>query len=563
MSIIQLNVNNCKNCYKCVRYCPVKAIEVKNHVAQIIERECIHCGTCTTICPQNAKENVSEVEAVKSALSQGARIVASVAPSCTAYFSTDLPSLKEALLRLGFAEVRETAEGAYLVKSAYERLVDGHPGMTYISSCCASVNAYIKKYRPRAQPNLLPVLTPIQAHARLIKQQDPEAEVCFICPCTAKKGEMEEEISQYDHVLLFEELEGWLDEAGIELEERVERNTADPRLSRLFPKTGGILQTMRRNPGWRYLTVDGFEDCALAIDDVIAGRMENCFLEMNFCRGGCVGGPSFRRAKQSIVYSELKVRNSANTRDHAVDFNITGEVDVSRVFNAKRVRKMQPSEAQILATLRAMGKHSREDELNCGMCGYSTCREKAKAVLQGKAEISMCVPFMREKAESFAGRIVDILPDALLSVDGHFCIQQINRAACELFRLNAESVIGMPVSRILDEYEFVSFMSSGETQLKKKTFLPDYNIYLNMSFQRAENDDIIVVTMEDISKEKRARQQSMEAKLQAASMADDIVDKQLRVVHEIAYLLGETAAETKVAIADLKKTILMDEEEGQ
>jgi uncharacterized ferredoxin-like protein len=407
-------------------------------------------------------------------------------------------------------------------------------------------------------------MTPIQAHAQLLKQQHPEAEICFISPCTAKKGEMEEDISAYEYTLLFEELEQWLHAAGVDLEEKVERNTVDPRVSRLFPKTGGILQTMDRSEtNWRFITVDGFEDCAAAIDDVIAGRMQNCFLEMNHCRGGCIGGPSFRRAHQSIVYSELKVRNSANTRNLAIDFNITEPVDIARTFNAKRVRRLPPSEAQILATLRATGKNSPEDELNCGMCGYSTCREKAKAVLQGKAEVSMCMPFMREKAESFANKIVDIMPDALLSVDSHLCIQQMNKAACDLFHLEAENIIGMPVSRILDEYDFVSFMASGQEQSKKKAFLSDYNIYLNMSFQRDFASDIIVVTMEDISKEKRVHRQAMEARMQAAALADDIVDRQLRIVHEIAYLLGETAAETKVAVSDLKKTILMDEEGGQ
>lgn len=564
MSILSFEKNVCKNCYKCIRYCPVKAIEIKNHAAQIIERECILCGTCTTICPQNAKADISDVDAVVDALSSGVRMIASVAPSCVAYFSTDLPTLKQALLQLGFADVRETAEGSYLVKTEYERILQENPGKTYITSCCASINNYIAKYRPRAQAYLLPVMTPIQAHTKLIRQQEPEdVQICYICPCTAKKGEKASEDSLFDYVLLYEELAKWLHESGITIEERVGRNTADPKLSRLFPKTGGIFQTMVRNPAWRYLTVDGFEDCALAIDDVIAGRMQDCFLEMNFCRGGCIGGPSFRRAQQSVVYSELKVRNSANTRDHDIDFNITEPVEISRCFNSRHVRKMPPSEAQIVATMRAIGINSPKDELDCGMCGYSSCREKAKAVLEGKAEIGMCMPYMREKAESFANEIVDILPDALLSVDSHFCIRQINKSACELFRLDAQSIIGMPVSRILDEYDFVSFMASGQEHMKKRTFLPDYNIFLEMGFRRDMKSGFIVVMLEDISNRKKVHRQAMEARLQAASMADDIVDKQLRIVHEIAYLLGETAAETKVAVSDLKKTILMDEEEGQ
>lgn len=561
LSIIELNARNCKNCYKCVRYCPVKAIEVKEDRAQILEEECILCGTCTVVCPQYTGLQDAQTVSVSAAIQAGEQVIASVDPSYAAWFSTSFPVLRQALRELGFADAFETAEGAFLVKREYERLVHANPGRTYLSSNCAAVNNYIRKSRPKAQKYLLPVLTAVQAHAKLLKTRYPQGRIVYLTPCVAKKGEQHEPESCFDDTLLFDEVRRWLDNSGILVQEIVGRNNVDPKLSRLFPKAGGILETMDREPGWRYLMVDGFEDCAAAIDDVIAGRMANCFIELNYCRSGCIGGPSFRKLGMSSAYSELKVRNSANTRDHSVDFTVEESVDLTREFKARRVLKMSPSQAQIDAVLRQIGKHDPEDQINCGMCGYSTCREKAIAVLQGKAEAEMCLPFMRQRAESFANTVVDILPEALVSVDGSLKVQQINRAACQLFQVEPDMVVGQSVGHLMDEYDFVTFLASGELSAHKRTYLTDTKLYLEQTFQLDRESGTVLVTLKDLTEETRQKRRNSQTKLQAAALADEIVNKQLRTVHEIAFLLGETAAETKSAVKDLKDAILLEEED--
>ena len=228
---------------------------------------------------------------------------------------------------------------------------------------------------------------------------------------------------------------------------------------------------------------------------------------------------------------------------------------------AEDALRMSPSDAQITAVLRQIGKNDPSDELNCGMCGYPTCREKAKAVLQGKAEIGMCLPYMREKAESFANTVVDILPNALISVNTDLKVQQINKAACELFHISADTVVGQPVSQLMDEYDFVNFLASGQELMQKRVYHSDYSMYLDETFQLDRESGVIVVTMKDLTEENKQRRKNLETKMQAASLADEIVNKQLRIVHEIAFLLGETAAETKTAVKDLKDAILLDEGE--
>ena len=561
MDILQFDKVHCKNCYKCVRHCPVKAIEIKNHRAQICQGDCILCGECTIVCPQKTKGAISEVVQLQEALANGRKVIASIAPSCFAYFNVSLDSMKAALLALRFADVCETAEGAYLVKSEYEKLIADQPDRVWISSCCSSINLLIGRYYPTALPYLAPVLTPIQVHAKLLKERYPDALVAFVTPCISKKAERYSPESQVDFVLTFEELEAMLQEAGIGLQEDV----AEPKpqyLSRKFPTDGGIVATLRKTSGHDYVSVSGYNSCVQAIRDIQAGKISSCFVEMSLCEGSCIGGPSFRKIEHSLLSSSLQIKKQSSASDYSEDYNLQYGPTLTRTFSASpAVVHAIPSAERIDAVLRKMGKLSTEDELNCGMCGYHSCREKAAAILAGKAEINMCLPYMIERAESFSNQIINITPNAIVSVDMDLKVQQINQSACEIFKLAPEDILKQPVSRILDEFNFVDMMMNSKVKLEKTAFLPEYNAYLNQVFLYDKESGMVVCIMKNISQDRQKRNLSMKKKVQAAALADEIVDKQLRIVHEIASLLGETAAETQIAIRDLKETIMMDDEE--
>lgn len=558
MGILQFKKVNCKNCYKCVRNCPVKSIEVRDHQAQIIERECILCGRCTVVCPQKAKTDVSDLPRVKELLLSGTRLIASVAPSYAAFFGlSGFAPLREALLQLGFADARETAEGAYLVKSEYERLAarDTRP---LITSACPTVNAYIEKHYPEALPYLAPVLTPMQAHAQLIKREVPGASVVFVGPCISKKAECLAPGSFTDVALTFENLQDWLEES--QLMPRDSEEPCEPRLSRAFPTDGGILATLARLPERRYRSVSGMEECMDALRDVTAGRLPGCVLELSACRGSCIGGPSFADRGMSRLASECAVEATARP-DDGRDFDLAQELPVQAVYKDHKTEYAMPTEKQILTILRRMGKHDPSDEINCGMCGYASCRDKAVAIYFGKAEETMCLPYMQSRAESLSGKILEVTPNAVLAIDGGLKILQANAAACELFGLQSEDLVGQPVSRVLDEFDFVELMTSRAPRAARNVFLAEYNVYLEQILLFDASSGIIVCIMKDITREKQRRNQLRKRRLQTAGMADDIVEKQLRIVHEIASLLGETAAETKAAVRDLKETILLEEEE--
>lgn len=559
MSILEFKKVNCKDCYKCVRYCPVKSIRVKDHAASILAGECILCGNCTIVCPQHAKEDINDVPMIKVLMSKHETVIAIVAPSFAAYFNISFETMKSTLKKLGFADVFEVAEGAHVVKTEYERLVAENPDQTWITSSCASVNYYIKRHRPEAAKYLLPVLTPMKALAKILRERYPEAKFVFIGPCLSKKGEAFENGSGVSAVLLFEELEDWLAEENIVVHED-ESFRNQPRLSRLFPMSGGILATMKQEPGINYLPISGFDGVKQTIEDVIDGKLPHCFIEMNFCKGGCVGGPSFRRKELGTLRGAVKTRQAAGTTIYDEDYSVPETLDYSTIFQTKRVFRLEPTKAQIEAVLRQMDKFSPEDELNCGMCGYSTCREKARAVLFGKAEIDMCMPYIRKRAENYAGKIIDSVPSGILAIDMSLNISQANPAACDIFGVDATSLVGQPIGTILDENDFVNLLASDEDTLMTSIYLPDYGLYLDETLQVNRDANLIICILKNVTEEKTRHRRAMQKRQQTAAIADEIVEKQLRMVHEIASLLGETASETKIAISDLKESVMMEDD---
>ncbi len=560
MSILQFEKVNCKNCYKCVRYCPVKAIEIKNQCAQIRESECILCGKCTIVCPQKSKGAISEIENVKKAISSGKQVIASVAPSFHAYYAVRFQTFQKALMQLHFSAVRETAEGAYLVKTEYEKLMAEQPTRVMISSCCSSVNELIHKYYPDVLQHLAPVITPMQAHAKLLKEQYPEAIIVFISPCISKKLERYDKNSVVDYVITYNELSELFEEAGIVLSEE-ETPSDEQYLSKKFPISGGILSSMKQLKQCSYVSISGFEACVKAFRDIQNGYLTSCFIEMSLCDGSCIGGPSFQEKEYSLLSSIMRMKKHVSVTDYNEDYHFVYENSLVRDFAAtKEFVPGTPSDAQITAVLRKIGKRSEVDELNCSMCGYESCRDKAIAVILGKAEINMCLPFMKERAESFSNQIINITPNAILAVDMDLKVQQINQAACNIFQLTQEDILNQPVSRILDEFDFVHMLTSNEEKHEKNTYLAEYNAYLNQIFLYDKASSMVVCIMKNITTDRQKKSLIQKKKMQAAIMADDIADRQLRIVHEIASILGETAAETKIAIHDLKETILMDDE---
>ncbi len=551
---LKLKKSNCKNCYKCIRHCPVKSIRFSGNQAHIVGDECILCGHCVVVCPQNAKEVVDETEKVKVFIQSGVPVIASIAPSFAANYSgVGINGMREALKKLGFADAEETSIGATVVKNEYNRMLRNNEKDVLISSCCHSANLLIQKYFPALLPYLADVYSPMQAHSIDIKERNPGAKTVFIGPCVAKKDEAEHYKNIVDAVLTFDELSDWLESESVVPERDLDDNEASK--ARLFPTSGGIIRTMGKTvDGYTYLVVDGAQNCIAALKDIENGNIHKCFIEMSICEGSCIGGPMMDKNINMPIRRYKAINDYAGNADFEVEQPLPDKL--TKLFEPIEAIHDKPSEMQIREVLRKMGKTKPEDELNCGSCGYDTCRAKAVAVFRGKAEISMCLPYLKERAESFSDNIVNNTPNGIIVLNEEMEVQQINRAARNIMNIRSNSdVMGQPVVRILDPTDFMTVKQTGRNITDKKVYLAEYHKYVEMTVIYDSDYNVIIGMMKDISDEEDERRKKEEISAKTVEIADKVVDKQMRIVQDIASLLGETAAETKIALTKLKETI--------
>ena len=554
MDCLTFKKSNCKNCYKCIRHCPVKSIRFSGNQAYIIGNECIMCGQCFVVCPQNAKQIADETEKVKVLLQSGAPVVVSLAPSFIAnYEGVGIEAMREAIKKLGFYDVEETAVGATIVKREYDRLVNEEERDIIITSFCHSINLLIQKHFPRCLPYLADIMSPMQVHCKDIKKRIPGARTVFIGPCVAKKDEAQHYQGIVDAVLTFDELTAWLKAEHITLEQKIDSN--ENSRTRFFPTTGGILKTMDKgNPNFIYMAIDGTENCIAALRDIERGNLHHCFIEMSACAGSCIGGPVMEKHQRSPVRDFAIISRFAGPNDFPVEQ--PDRLEIHKNFEIIEQRLAEPTEAEILDTLHQMGKMKPSDELNCGSCGYSTCREKAIAICKGKAEFSMCLPFLKEKAENFSDTIARNIPNGLIVLNEKLEVQQVNKAALKILNLhNASDILGEQIVRVLDPDDFLTVLSEGTGIRDKREYLAEYRKYVEKTVVYDKEYRQILCILRDVTEEENQRERKENITRKTIEIADKVVDKQMWIVQEIASLLGETVAETKIALTKLKESI--------
>ena len=551
----------CKDCYRCVRECPVKAIEVKGHHAQIIEDHCILCGHCTHVCPQNAKIVHSELPLVRQLLASGDRIAASVAPSFISSLKVkDFTTLHIALAKLGFSVVEETALGAQAVVEEYKKVLAKGEMRNFITSACPAACRLIQMYYPKALPYLAPVESPMVAHAKMLRRNNPDMKIVFIGPCIAKKREADEH--NIDAVLTFEELLTLLNENNIDLSNinrlTIDSENAGANRAKAFPVTRGIIRSFDALPeGYHYMTVDG----AARIQEVLENieSLDHAFIEMNVCPGGCINGPYSIPQEGGMIKAEMDimeyVEHELATHPHtpAPDAGVS----LSMAYPRLRAHNRPATEKEIEDVLHRTGKFSKQDELNCGACGYSTCREKAWAVVNGYADIDICLPYMRKRAESLAIDVVRNSPEGVILVNSDMNIVDTNATAMKMMGMSGkpESYQGRPLSDFSPPIEFYNAYN-GRCRVENKCLhIGATNRYVSLTVSLLSEQDLLFGLMKDISDEVNYDKKLDKVKLETISTTDDLIMKQMRVAQEIASLLGETTAETKVALLNLKKML--------
>ena len=557
MGVISISSANCKNCYRCVRYCPVKAISIKGNQARLEENRCIYCGICVSQCPQKAKRIESGLEEVNRYRDQGLQPALSLAPSFRVAYPDSWAELTAKLKGRGFGLVEETAVGAQVVAEQFRRMADLLPaGRCLITSPCSVAITYLEKYYPQLLTNLAPLASPMIAHGRLLKAKwGPELKVVFAGPCFAKKYEAKgaEVKGAIDAVITFDELSCLLAEPA--LPGAAQPDEPQPCFEaeggRWFPLPGGLLRAAGLAEGVLerdILIVDGMEEMKEVLQALAAGAINPRLVELLACKGGCLGGPAIS-SNLAAYNRRSKLIASLSPYTHQ-DATASGYASLGRRFLAQPYRPVHPGEEKIRAILKSMGKESADKELNCGSCGYSSCRDKAVAIEQGMAELEMCLPYMREKAENMANLVIDFTPNAVLIVDSRLTILEFNPAAESMFQVKAEEVKGKPLRTVIDEIHFVEAFA-GKDILRVKATYPHLNLITFQSLIYIHEEDLVlgvIMNITDLEQQKLALET---VKQETIGKAQEVIEKQMRVAQEIAGLLGETTAESKVLLTKL------------
>jgi len=559
----------CRDCYRCVRACAVKAIRIRAGVAgsvhaEVMDERCVHDGRCVAECPQKAKRVRSEMSDVLRMLESGQPVAAMLAPSFVTAFSPYSPGqVVAALRRLGFSEVHETAVGAELISHVLRELLKQRDNRQIISSACPVVVNLVEKYYPELVECLSPVVSPMIAHARLLKSARKGLLCVFIGPCIGKLAEAKrpEVPGGPDACLGFQEVKQWFGDTSIEMDALLpeEFDGTAPDAGRLFCVEGGQLGTTGLSTDMldtEVFATSGIDSCIQVLERLRSGEILDrpVFIELLACRGGCVNGPLVGEAPGHELFEKrtslIRYRRSTSSRTHLTsDVRLTDEA-LTRSFSKKTVPQNEPNEEDIKRILEKTDKFRPEDEHNCGACGYSSCRDKARAVYHGFAEVQMCIPYMRKKAESTAALVLNFTPNGIITVGEDLVIKEINPAARRMFARHGQELAGRALSEIMDVRDFIEARNSGHLVKGTRSYA-DSGLTLSHSVFYLKEERLIVGIFADVTDEYKQKEQLGRMRSETVERAEEVISKQMKVAQQIAGLLGETTAETKVLLGQL------------
>lgn len=517
------------------------------------------------VCPQHAKSYLNDLEPIRHWLKDPAiHTAVSLAPSYfSAFGKQNGTRLLAALRQMGFDIIQETAIGAAHVTAAYIDLLQRGDMHTILTTCCPTVNAFVSKYYPDLLPLLAPVLSPMQAHGKLIKEYyGSDTKVIFIGPCLSKIDEAAQ--SQFvDGVISFEQLAQWLEQEKIQLDSLPEGNLDNqPTYSSIYPIPTGILSDIRKSlpqTDYAMLSIDGLENLKELFEEIRAGEIEHAFIEVNACTGGCINGPLMPQRNHAPCKARMEIAEHAEM----LPAGISGETtDISCRYESDEVRADIPGERKIREILAQIGKPSPEFDLNCGSCGYPTCRDKAIAVYQGKAELYMCMPYMNEISQTLSNVVISASPNYIIAVDDELKIKEINAAAQKLFRTTRAEALDRYLVEFIDPLDFLNVISEKRSILDKKVTYSNIGVSVELSVTYVPGQNLAIGIMKDITAEEKLFEQRYKMKMESVEMAQKVIDKQMTVAQEIASLLGETTAETKVTLNKLKEMIRTEGQES-
>lgn len=554
MGFIEFHADKCDECFKCLRNCPTKAISFTKDKRSIIDDLCIKCGNCLTQCSRGALTLTYDINYVKTLIASPKKVVATVAPSFAGLFEMDSSGqFSTALKELGFDYVEETARGAEIVSQKYDQVIVKKPYKNIITSCCPSTMYLIQKKYKNAIDSSLAIVSPMVAHGREIKARYGDVFTVFIGPCVAKKAEAMEFKDAIDAVITFRELEEWLQECAIDLKslESSKFDATASKRGRAYP-----VGVHMDDSHYRPVHLKGVKDCMDFLDAIEKDHLKGYLAELNICSGSCLDGPEIPKQAPALFVRRQKLVDYMQTSCEEVAYS---EIDVDRSFEDLTRTHGTASEDAIYEVLLRMEKYSESDQINCGACGYQTCYDKARAVALGYSDIELCMERLKHKVESLQSIIFENSPNAICILDHELCIQEINPAFSRLFNEDHTKLDGWPINVVIGSDIFDQLKISETKSMSQKLYLESIDKTFYINILKIHDDETYVGIMTDISYEEKNREEMQLMKAKTLDTVHEVINKQMRVAQEIASLLGETTAETKIGLNHLKELVLGEE----
>ncbi len=551
--------NNCTDCYKCVRACPVKAIRIEDSRAQIVPELCIACGTCYRVCPAKAKQPRNDLTRAKHLIESGKEVYVSLAPSWVAEFA-NLPAenMIAALRRLGFCGVGETAVGAEEVSAHIAHILGEKKSGLLISTACPAAVEYVRKYLPEMTSYLTPLSSPLLAHCQMLKDKlGSDIEVVFVGPCIAKKLEADAHPNLLSLSLSFGDLRQWFRDAGI-FPEDIRTSVYDKFVmtkaeeGSAYPIEGGMIETVKPYPTAHnayMMQISGIQNIKRELAGLNLKDFDRpIFIECLACSGGCVAGPCMSNRtpdfdKRLNILQNSDFSKQAGKRQAQTDINLH--------YDKKPVKDKEFSEAEMKRALTMIGKYGVEDELNCGGCGYDTCRNFARAMLAGKAEPEMCVSNMKQQAQRKANALIRCIPAPIVIADNNLNIIEYNDKFVQTFWVeetlgdiyNKNNLRGADLRDFIDFTNLFSASLDLEQDIRREHIRFGDRLFDVVVFN-IDKKQIVGGIIQDVTK--------MEMKKERiATKAKDVIRKNLTTVQQIACTLGEHMAETEILLRSI------------
>ena len=560
MNLIRINKSLCDSCFKCLRVCPTKAIKFHNNERIIDDHMCIKCGLCHSQCSQDALELVDQYGEVRSAIASDKKTVVSLAPSYVSAFDIDEPNkIVAALKEIGFDYVEETSIGAEIVFKKYSEEIKKSTTANVITTCCPSATYLVESHYPNLIDSMLKVVSPMTAHGKDIKRRyGDDCFVVFIGPCLAKIAEAHESAGDVEAVLTFAQLDDWLKTKDIDLKSQtpVPCDRYGSLTGKAFP-LGCEIEDQK----YQYLHVDGIENCKSILDDIVKERVCGLSIELNICKGSCINGPEMPLSEESHYVKKLRMQKhlkALNQREINTDIKIN-DLDLTRVFHRRDIRTNMPTESELNEILQKMRKYSEKDHLNCGACGYDTCVSKAISVFNESSNCSDCLPYLREIAEEEHSLLIENSPNGICVLDAENIVKLTNPKFDLLFnRVNGISSVGLPIDFMVSCDEIDTLFSKDKNISSKRIYETTLDKYFLVNTVHDSRKNQTIVFFTDISSHEKNKMELERMKKDTLEKTSEIINKQMRVVQEIAGLLGETTAETRMSLNELRDLIIRE-----